>query len=109
MLVAVAGGMEKNRACSHRSRGGRRHIRRGMLGAQLHIIIYVLEFSGAIWKLYVNYTTPIVYFFQDGCTALSLAAEKGYTRICERLVAAEADICVVDKVRESESIVDASL
>ena len=37
---------------------------------------------------------------QDGRTALSLAAERGYIRIIERLITAESDICAVDKVRE---------
>ena len=39
--------------------------------------------------------------FQDGRTALFVAAGKGNTRFVERLAAAGADVYKADKVRES--------
>ena len=42
-----------------------------------------------------NASTPL---FQNDQTSMSVAAEKGYTRIVTRLIAAGADPCAKDKV-----------
>ena len=60
---------------------------------QLHSVRY----SGVVHKK-LCYMTPF-RFVQDGRTALSVAAEKGYTHIVERLTAAGANPCVADEVR----------